>query len=653
MLADLDPARVVWIGLNDESAPAPTHEPRRVRTLLGQSFDAVVLDGHDGLDPDVLGQCQGLVWGGGGLVLRLPPATELPRPQTRAHLAAHPYRAADVGVRFHHLVERALQRAPTAEVVTVPSSPPPEPLGPPPRHIEGTDDQRRVVDALHHAWSSPEPTRTVVLADRGRGKSSALGLALASLADYPQRTIAVTAAHPDAAAEVFRFAPDTHAQFVPLSKLVGGDVSPDLIVVDEAAQLPVPMLRRLVEVHPRAHLAFATTTHGYEGTGRGFVLRFLTWLETREPPVQRLSLRTPIRWSDDDPLERLVFDALLLDADLAPLPADLLRAPDAELRTERLDRNALLTDEPSLRELFGLLVHAHYRTTPTDLHRLLDAPNLAVHVVRWRDHIVAATIVAEEGALSPAQCQSMARGQIRIRAHALPDALVAHLGHPEAGELPMLRSVRIATHPKLRRQRLATRLVEHVHAQATPALFGTLFGATPSLLAFRRSLGYRLVRISASRGARTGEPSVLMLRPTTPRAEALVNTLRAELARDLPRQLELMQADRETLLDPALITALHHDLPTPAPLSPQQCDALVRTYAPGPRTFESIALALQQFIKANPHRLTRLPPSDQALIQSRVLAAQSWHHATQSAALPSIPAAMRALRRATRHLLDP
>ena len=650
-LASLDSDRVAWIGPPDERAPLPALEPRRARTLLGQSFDAVVLDGHDGLEPDVLGQCQGLVWGGGGLVLRLPPATELPPAEARASLAAFPYGADDVGVRFHQVVERAIARAPAAEVFELPSSSPIAPLREPPRQIEGTDDQRHVIERLHHAWSSVEPTRTVVLADRGRGKSSALGLALAQPTHGGTRRIAVTAAHPDAAAEVFRFASETGARFVPLPELVRDTAPHDLIVVDEAAQLPVPMLRRLVEVHDEAHLAFATTTHGYEGTGRGFVLRFLAWLEARKRPVQRMSLHTPIRWSDDDPLERMVFDALLLDADLASLPSDADHAPESELTTEALDRDALLADERSLRELFGLLVHAHYRTTPSDLRRMLDAPNLAIHVVRWRQHIVAATIVAEEGALTAEQCTAMATGQTRIRAHALPDALVAHLGHPEAGELPMLRSVRIATHPQLRRQGLASRLVEHVHRQSSPELFGTLFGATPELLAFRRSLGYQLVRISASRGARTGEPSVMMLRPESARAQALVQTLRSELARDLPRQLELMHADGETLLDPALVDALQHSLPEPAPLSDEQCEAIVRSYTGGPRTFESIAAALMQFVRSHQPRLDRLTPSERTLIERRVLAADSWPRATEAAALPSVPAAMRALRRAVRQLL--
>ena len=55
-----------------------------------------------------------------------------------------------------------------------------------------------------------------------------------------------------------------------------------------------------------------TTTEGYEGTGRGFVLRFLAWAARQTRPLERLTLRAPIRWGEDDPLERAVTDLSLI-----------------------------------------------------------------------------------------------------------------------------------------------------------------------------------------------------------------------------------------------------------------------------------------------------------------------------------------------------
>jgi tRNA(Met) C34 N-acetyltransferase TmcA len=143
-----------------------------------------------------------------------------------------------------------------------------------------------------------------------------------------------------------------------------------------------------------------------------------------------------------------------------------------------------------------------------------------------------------------------------------------------------------------------------------------------------------------------------MLRPVSERAHQLVAELRAELARDLPRVLELLHADGETLLDPDLASALVLDLPAPSSLSADQCRALVESYAFGPRTFESVAFALAAFVAAEPARLEALTTSERAVIEGRVIVGHGWRRVTDDAGLTSVPAAMRALRRAVRRLLQ-
>lgn len=612
-VAALPAPDVLWIG------PAHT-PPRAVRGLLGRSFDAVVLDLHDHLDADVIGQAQGFVRGGGALLLRLP-AGGVPGGDPR--LVVYPWAAADVTRRFARRFEARLPTHPLT------------PLGPADRAVQGTDDQAACVAALRALLARDTSQTAVIVADRGRGKSSAVGLALAGTG----LKVVISAGQRDAAAEIFRFAGDL--PFVAPLSLALHPSAAEVIVVDEAAQVPVPVLQRIVALHPHAHLVFATTARGYEGTGRGFLLRFVEWLAARRA-LTRLTLRAPIRWAPDDPLERFVFDALLLDA----RPARVATVDPSALVAEALDRDRL--DEATLRQFFGLMVHAHYRTTPGDLQRMLDAPNVRLHVLRAGDAIVAATLVALEGGLPADVAEAISTGATRIRGHALAETLASHAGRPDAAQLQMVRSVRIAVHPAHRRLGLGTRLIEHVHACYQPDLFGTLFGATAGLLAFRRAVGYRLVRVGASRGSRTGEPAAVMIRPVSAAAQALVGDLRAALARDLPLQLALMQAGDELLLDAPMRAALTAHLPPSAPLDRATRDAIVHGFTHGPRTHESAAVALEAHVRDHLHRLDRLPPADAALIRARILEHQGWEVAMQRGEQPSIPATMRALRRAMR-----
>ncbi|MEE2645555.1 MAG: GNAT family N-acetyltransferase [Myxococcota bacterium] len=648
LIALIQPAHCLWV--SEERQELSIREgklnptPRsRLRRQLGASYEVVVLDLHVRLDPDQLGQAQGLILGGGSLVLRLPPRGEAPT-DMQAMLEVLPLSITEVGLRFYRRFEASLTRWPP---------PPTEPLSPLVIHPKGGAEQRELISQLLEVFQSPTPCCAVLIADRGRGKSSALGIALARyLASYPEAEVIITGAQAASCGELYRAfertaTSQTAPPFQPIealltSDLLGEETTP-LIVIDEAAQIPVPLLQRLVQRAPMSSLAFATTTRGYEGTGRGFVLRFLLWLErwlnTHKSSLERLSLREPIRWGSDDPLERWLFDALLLDAEPAKLDQPSHSADALEFVS--YDRDTLVKDERSLKAIFGLLIHAHYRTTPGDLHRILDAPNLRLHALRGPQGIEAVTLVAIEGDLPPSLSAAVYHGERRLRGQAIPELLISHAGHPEAASLSMLRSVRIATHPARRRQGLGRRLVEAVHDHYQPALFGTLFGATSALVAFREALDYQLVRVGASRGSRTGEPSVLMLSPRSEAASALVRVLRGELARELPLQLSLLETGPGRTLNDTLRQQLLSSLPTPTPASDSWDRARLGRYAFSSLTLEGSAGALERFLSKDPEAST--DPSLKPL-RDRVCQQVSWEALSGELAL-SIPATMRLLRR--------
>jgi len=533
------------------------HDPVHADRLLGTTRGAIVLDGHDQFSPNALGRAVGAVDGGGLFVLLAPPLGEWPdrRDGFDETLAAPPFGTDDVTGLFRERLVGTLHEHPGVAVVELepevtvlgdgltdpaPASDRPRPSPPAgatfPREAYAsclTADQARAVRSFERLR---DPGSAVVLeADRGRGKSSAAGLAAACLA-AEGRDVLVTAPAFRAAAAGFERARELFAELDPAGdaapegepprRLEAGDrgsvrfeppaaaaeapEDPDVVFVDEAAALPVRVLGEFLRARA---VGFCTTVHGYEGAGRGFSVRFRDRLDRSAADVTEATLTEPIRYAAGDPVESWAFRALLLDARPAVGPAVEGATPGAtSYRTLR--GRELLADEHLLREAFGLLVLAHYRTEPDDLARLLDAPNLSTRALVHDGHVVSVALLAREGGLPAGTREAMYLGD-RVRGNMLPDVLTSQLRDPDAGAPVGTRIVRIATHPALRSSGFGSRLLEGVHAELADDrdYFGVGYGATPRLLRFWRANGYRTVHLSTTRNDASGEHSALMIRP--------------------------------------------------------------------------------------------------------------------------------------------
>ena len=435
--------------------------------------------------------------------------------------------------------------------------------------LPATPDQALAIDAVLRL-ARGRPRRPLVLtAHRGRGKSAALGIAAARLMAEGLGGILVAAPRRTACDALFRHAAlawpsarwtdsglgdgERSIAYLPPDAILETRPAADLLLVDEAAGIPAPMLADLLERYPR--VAFATTVHGYEGTGRGFDLRFRGTLERRTPGWRGLTLETPIRWSAGDPLEALVFRALLLDASPAAA-SDLADATPETCRFEPLDRDRLAADASTLAQVFGLLVLAHYQTRPLDLRMLLDGPNVRVYALRHGDLVAATLIAAEEGGMEdPDLRRAIFTGERRPRGHLLPQTLSAHGGLADAPALRYLRVVRIAVHPAAARRGLGHMMLRRLYGEARRDGFdalGTSFGATPELIAFWTACGYRPAQMGTGRNAASGEHALVMLRRTS----ALGWSLAQQAERRLERRLSVLLPGPLRRLDPNVAAAL-------------------------------------------------------------------------------------------------
>ena len=634
--AACDAAALEAVSLSEREVVGERLAPARADELLGTTWPGVVVDCHDACRPNAIGRAAGAVDGGGLLVLVVPDLSRWPdeRDGFDESLAVPPFGLEDVGGRFRTRLVRTIQAHPGVAIVDVDEGTvrddglthpaprlPPEPIEVPADHTFPmtvyeacrTADQRDAVLACETLRTGGQAV--VLEADRGRGKSSAAGLATAALA-VEGCDVLVTAPTYRNAAELFERATATLAS---LGALVAdrrdGDRRPeleavdggrirfrrppeavaeraDVLVVDEAAALPVRVLEDLLEAAPSA--CFATTVRGYEGAGRGFDVRFRARLEARRT-VTTVALADPIRYAGADPVEVWLFRALLLDA--RPSVTDLVEdATPADATYERLDPDELVADENRLREAFGLLVEAHYRTEPDDLARLLDAPNVAVRALTVDDRVVSVALLAREGGLPAETREAMYEGT-RVRGNMLPDVLTSQLRDPEAAVPVGLRVMRIATHHAVRSRGLGSRLLAEIASEFDETdvdYLGAGYGATPSLLSFWAAAGYRTVHLSTTRNDTSGEYSALMLCPLSVAGEELVDRHGAWFLRRIGDVL----ADALSDADPDVVRAALAAAGGPVRLNLSDAEWRVvagAAYGPGlydvaPRPFRRLAL---------------------------------------------------------------
>ncbi|WP_415894932.1 tRNA(Met) cytidine acetyltransferase TmcA [Neptuniibacter sp. PT34_22] len=612
-----------WLWVSDH-APAKAQSVRAIQChqLLGQSLSAVIFDAWSGFNPNAFGQISGTLSGGGVLVLLCPDLdhwAEFDDPEHQS-LVAHPYCSSDAGRRFisrlamileddaYTLVYREGQALAGVEA-ELPSSAaladqPDDNVVLPSK----TKDQQQAVELILSQFRRGRRP-AVITADRGRGKSVALGIAAAQLSGLDFQDILVTAPEQSSVDEVFSMAhqllPDYDYQ---LGKLSHSDhciryVTPEqalqeqgegqVLLVDEAAAIPVPVLSKLLQRFPR--IAFASTIHGYEGTGQGFAVRFKQVLEKHAPNAKSLHLNQPIRWASNDPLEQLTFNLLLLNAEPAAAE-DLKRTFQsiADCQIEKLDRDQLAEDYQTLTQLFGLLVLAHYRTSPGDLRVLLDSPNLHIWLMKVGGQVAGAALVAKEGPLPEELVDDIWSGKRRPRGHLLPQTLVGQEGAKDAALLKAGRIMRIAIHPALQHKGLGRALLSTVSDSAKSAgwdYLGASFAASAELISFWQHCGFETVRMGSTRDSVSGCHAALVLSPLTEQGQSLEKQLRQRFIEQLNYRLSDDLVDLDL---PVVCRLLQHGGYLPELTAHDQSDLVA--FAVHNRNYEGCAFAIHKLL---------------------------------------------------------
>ncbi|KKA30179.1 hypothetical protein TD95_001178 [Thielaviopsis punctulata] len=400
-----------------------------------------------------------------------------------------------------------------------------------------TVDQAKALLTFVDAIAEKTLRSTVALtASRGRGKSAAMGMAVAAAVAHGYSNIFITSPSPENLKTLFEFIfkgfdalgyadhadysiiqstnpafnkaivrvniHRNHRQTIQYIRPQDAHVlgQAELVVIDEAAAIPLPLVRKLMG----PYLVFmASTINGYEGTGRSLSLKLIKQLreQSRAPSktdteitdratgktaksddavayngsrsLREITLAEPIRYARGDPVEKWLNNLLCLDATLPKAKSRSQGCPDpAQCQLLYVNRDTLFSYHPVserfLQQMVALYVASHYKNTPDDLQLMSDAPahELFVLVPPVADDAqklpepLCVVQVALEGQISKKSVlESLSHGK-RPHGDLIPWLVSQQFQDDEFAGLSGARVVRIATNPEYMSMGYGSRAVE-------------------------------------------------------------------------------------------------------------------------------------------------------------------------------------------------
>ncbi|KXH48293.1 hypothetical protein CSAL01_05658 [Colletotrichum salicis] len=386
-----------------------------------------------------------------------------------------------------------------------------------------TTDQAKALLTFVDAIAEKTLRSTVTLtAARGRGKSAAMGVAVAAAVAHGYSNIFITSPSPENLKTLFEFVfkgfdalgyadhadysiiqstnPDfnkaivrvnihrAHRQTIQYIRPQDAHVlgQAELVVIDEAAAIPLPLVRKLMG----PYLVFmASTINGYEGTGRSLSLKLIKQLREQSRPgaktgedtevadrttgkaskdqgssqssrsLREITLSEPIRYAQGDSVEKWLNKLLCLDATLPKAKASAQGCPDpSQCELLKVNRDTLFSFHPIpekfLQQMVALYVASHYKNSPDDLQLMSDAPahELYVLIAPTSDGKLPEPLcviqVALEGKISrQSVINQLSRGQ-RPSGDLIPWLVSQQYQDDEFASLSGARVVRIATNPE-------------------------------------------------------------------------------------------------------------------------------------------------------------------------------------------------------------
>ncbi|CAM9182779.1 unnamed protein product [Chrysoparadoxa australica] len=298
----------------------------------------------------------------------------------------------------------------------------------------------------------------------------------------------------------------------------------ELLAIDEAAAIPLPLVKDLMGPYV---IFMSSTINGYEGTGRSLSLKLLDQLRRQQGNataaaaaaaagqvhgsgkmkgkekvheerwkmaaeaaanaaahgggagvgrvLREISLSTPIRYGEDDPVEKWLYQVLCLDAKASSNRLVMGTPAPSDCELFYVDRDALFSyhklSESFLQRVMALYTAAHYKNQPNDLQLMSDAPAHRLFVLlgprAMEDgeegklpDVLCVLQVALEGKISRESVQAAnSRGQ-KAFGDLIPWTLSQQFQDNGFPGLSGARIVRLATHPDVQSMGYGSRALQ-------------------------------------------------------------------------------------------------------------------------------------------------------------------------------------------------
>lgn len=507
----LDPEKVDPFSLFVESGGLTYCLYKDSERILGNTFGMCVLQDFEALTPNLLARTIETVEGGGLIVLLLRSLSSLTSLYT---MVMDSEGLSEAERDLKNLKEQLNEDFPVGPLI---------------KKCCTLDQGKAVITFLDAILDKALRSTVVSLAARGRGKSAALGVAVAGAIAAGYSNIFVTAPSPDNLKTLFEFickgfdaleykehidydvVKSTNPEFKKATVRINiyrqhrqtiQYIQPheheklsqvELLVVDEAAAIPLPVVKSLLG----PYLVFlSSTVNGYEGTGRSLSLKLLQQLEEQsQMPTKsvenslsgrlfkKIELSESIRYASGDPIESWLNTLLCLDV-ANSIPNISRLPPPSECDLYYVNRDTLFSyhkdSELFLQRMMALYVASHYKNSPNDLQLMADAPAHHLFVLlgpvdESKNHlpdILCVIQVCLEGQISrKSAIKSLSDGRQPF-GDQIPWKFCEQFQDTVFPTLSGARIVRIATHPSAMRLGYGSAAVElltrYFEGQLTP-----------------------------------------------------------------------------------------------------------------------------------------------------------------------------------------